>query len=147
LPYVPGNAVEGYCLTCKADTVQTVLEVDGLQIRRVRCEKCKEEGPLRVPRSKTREGLLAVARKRNTIAPPKRRTRKKAADPAQEFRKLIEGKDLATALVYSVSMDMEAGNVISHPRFGHGVVTAITGPQKAVVVFEDGPKNLLFGKK
>lgn len=134
-------------MVCKADTVQTVLEVDGLQVRLVRCEKCNTEGPFRVPRAKTREGLLAVARKRNTIPPPKKRTRRKAEDPAQIFRKLIEGKDIVQAPAYNIKMELEVGDVIKHPTFGVGVVTAITGPQKASIVFEDGPKNLMFGKK
>ena len=146
MPYVPGNAAEGFCENCKVDTVQTVLEVDGLQVRLVRCEKCGLEGPLKMARAKTRAGLLEVARKRNTIPPP-RRTRKKPADPAQIFRKMLEGKELVQAPDYNLKMELEEGQVIKHPKFGVGVVDVITGPMKANIIFEDGARILMFGKK
>ena len=144
LAYVPGNAVEGYCLTCKADTVQTVLEVEGLQIRQVRCEKCNAEEPFRVPRAKTKAGLREVAAKRKTKT---RRTRKKPEDPAQIFRKLLEGKDLSLAEKYNPKELLEIGQLIEHPQFGIGVVTAVIDAAKASIAFEDRPRVMVCNRK
>ena len=148
LPYVPGNAVEGYCSTCKADTVQTVLVVEGLQIRSVRCEKCGGEGPLRTSRAKTKAGLREVAAKRSVPPPaPKRKSRKERVDPAQIFRRLLEGKELSLAVTYDFRAGLELGQVIRHPTFGIGVVTTLGEDSKANVTFEDGVRTIVHNRK
>jgi hypothetical protein len=147
LPYVPGNAAEGYCLECKKDTLHTVLEVSGLQVRLVRCEKCKIEGPLKMPRHKTRAGLQAALEKKAKQTGTKiRRTRKPQVDPSSTFRQLLIGKDISTAKDYNIKMHMESGDIIRHKSFGIGVVTGIVNEQKASVTFEDGSRNMVFGR-
>lgn len=146
MPYVPGNAAEGYCLDCKKDTVQTVLEVDGLQVRLVRCEKCGVEGPLRMPRHKTKAGLRAALQKAATPGVKKRRPRKPKADPGQTFRQILQGKDITAAVDYSIRINLEEGDVVKHKSFGIGVVTAVMAPQKATVLFEEGPRTMVFGR-
>ena len=147
LPYVPGNAVEGYCLECKKDTVQTVIEVEGLQVRLVRCEKCGFEGPLKMPRHKTKAGLRAALIKKSVQSGgKKRRPRKPKDDPAQNFRQILEGKDLSTAKDYNIKINLVAGDVIKHKKFGVGVVSELPESNKALVIFEDGPKTLIFGR-
>ncbi len=147
MPYVPGNAVEGFCSTCKKDTLQTVLEVEGLQIRLVRCEKCKEEASFLMAREKTKAALREVAAKRRSTATPVRRKRRKPEDPGQTFRKLIEGKDLSAALDYNIRLELDIGQVIRHPTFGIGVVVAVNEPMKANITFEDGPRMMVCNKK
>jgi len=149
LPYVPGNAVEGYCTACKADTVQTVLVVEGLQVRSARCEKCGGEGPLRTSRAKTKAGLREVAAKRQSVNPPapKRRSRKERIDPAQVFRRLLEGKELSLAIPYDFRAELELGQVIRHPTFGLGVVTALGEDSKVNVTFETGVKTIVHNRK
>jgi len=148
VPYVPGNAVEGYCAACKADTVQTVLVVEGLQVRSVRCMKCNAEGPLRTSRAKTKAGLREVLAKRSVPPPPpKRKSRKDRVDPAQVFRRLIEGKELSLAVTYNIRLSLELGQVIRHPTFGLGVVTALGEDSKVNVTFEDGVKTIVHNRK
>ncbi|MBN2527921.1 MAG: hypothetical protein JXR76_16145 [Deltaproteobacteria bacterium] len=147
MPYVPGNAVEGYCLECKRDTVQTVLEVSGLQVRMVRCEKCGDEGPLRMPRHKTKAGLRAALQKKVVTGAPKRRTRKPKEDPGQTFRQLLQGKDISEAVDYNIRIQITEGDVIRHKSFGIGVVTTITATDKATVLFEEGPRTMIFGRE
>ncbi len=144
LPYVPGNAVEGYCLKCKTDTVHTVLQVEGLQVRLVRCEKCSLEEPFRPPRARTKAGLLEVAAKRKTTTT--RRPRKKQQDPAQIFRQLLEGKDLAEVQNYNIKIEITVGDLVRHKIFGIGVVTTMTEPAKATITFEDGPRVMVCNK-
>jgi hypothetical protein len=138
--------VEGYCTNCSRDTVQTVLKVEGLQIRSVRCEKCAGEGPFRMPRARTKAALMEVAAKRRSTEPP-RRTRRKREDPGQTFRKLLEGKDLASAIPYAATAIVDIGRVIKHPVFGLGVVTTMTEPSKATITFEDGVRVMACKRK
>jgi hypothetical protein len=148
LPYVPGNAIEGYCASCKADTVQTVLVVEGFQIRQVRCEKCGVEGPMKTSRAKTKAGLREVAAKRSVVPPPpKRRSRRDRVDPGQVFRRLLEGKELSLAVPYDLRASFELGQVIRHPTFGLGVVTALCEDSKVNVTFEDGVKTIVHNRK
>jgi hypothetical protein len=147
LPYVPGNAIEGYCATCKADTVQTVLVVEGFQIRSVRCEKCRTEGPMCRSRAKTKAALREIAAKRQPPSPPKRRTRKERVDPAQVFRRLLEGRELTMAQPYNIHTALELGQVIRHPTFGVGVVTTLCEDSKVNVTFEDGVKTIAHNRK
>jgi hypothetical protein len=151
VPYVSGNAIEGYCANCKADTVQTVLVVEGFQIRSVRCEKCGVEGPMQRSRAKTKAGLREVAAKRNSTIPPpphaKRRPRKDRTDPAQVFRRLLEGRELSLALPYDIRAALELGQVIRHPTFGIGVVTTLCEDSKVNVTFEEGVKTIAHNRK
>ncbi len=149
MPYVPGNAIEGYCANCKADTVQTVLVVEGFQIRSVRCEKCRTEGPMQRSRARTKAGLREVAAKRNSVVPPppKRRSRKDHVDPAQVFRRLLEGRELSLAEQYNIHAALELGQVIRHPTFGIGVVTTLCEDSKVNVTFEEGVKTIAHNRK
>ena len=145
MPYIPGNAAEGYCLECKQDTVQTVLEVEGMQVRLARCEKCGAEAPLVIPRHKTKAGLRA-ALKKDDSGTRKRRTRRSENDPGKAFRSAIEGKDISSARGYSIRIPLTEGDVVRHKRFGVGVVTHILESSKAVILFEDGPRTLIYGR-
>jgi len=146
LPYVPGNAVEGYCTKCKADTVHIITVVDGIQIRSVRCEKCGTEGRFRSPRDRTKAGLREVAARRKS-AKTRKRPRKRQESAAQVFRKLLEGKDLAQAKKYSIKAKLDVGDVVEHPKFGTGVVTSLSDATKATITFEDGPRVMACKKK
>jgi hypothetical protein len=151
VPYVPGNAIEGYCAGCKADTVQTVLVVEGFQIRSVRCEKCGVEGPMQRSRSKTKAGIREVLAKRQSVLPPpphpKRRSRKEQIDPAQVFRRLLEGRELSLAEPYNIHAALELGQVIRHPTFGIGIVTTLCEDSKVNVTFEQGVKTIAHNRK
>jgi hypothetical protein len=148
LPYIPGNAIQGYCLHCKGDTSQTVIEVDGLQVRVARCSKCKMEGDYRAPRARTKARLreVAAARKTRTAKTPPRKPRRKKEDPGQIFRNLVGSLSPTTAKAYSVKDNLAVGQLIEHPSFGLGVVTILTEAQKATVLFEDGPRVLICNR-
>jgi hypothetical protein len=148
LPYIPGNAIQGYCAHCKSDTSQTVIEVDGLQVRIARCNKCKLEGDYRSPRARTKARLREVAASRKTRAgsTPARKPRRKKEDPGQIFRTLVGSLSPSTAKAYSVRDTLAVGQLIEHPSFGLGVVTILTEAQKATVLFEDGPRVLICNR-
>jgi hypothetical protein len=146
LPYVVGNAIEGYCKTCRADTNQTIVELDGHQVRTSRCRECNTEMPFRSPRARTKAGLREVAAKRKSKATT-RRSRKKQEDPAEIFRQLLEGKDLSEARKYNAKKPLEEGQIIDHPKFGIGIVVSVTESTKANVAFEDRPRVMVCNRK
>ncbi len=147
MPYIPGSPIDAYCANCKADTKHVVLEVDGLQVREVRCEKCRTSGEFRAPRAGLRAGLKAAV-KRKSVPPPGRKTTRRRAEPPEEIhRRLLFGRDRNNAEPYSIKLKPAVNDMISHPTFGIGVVTAITDPQKVRVLFEDGERMLVCNRE
>jgi len=124
--------------------VHTVLEVEGMQVTSVRCRHCGAEGPMRMPRDRAKAALRRMASRGEKPAPRRRKSRSRpSANPAREFRRLIEGRDLSEAKPYDVGLDLVVGGLIEHPRFGLGVVTEMLGADKVNVTFEDGPRRLI----
>jgi hypothetical protein len=147
LPYIPGSPIEAYCLSCQKDENHVVLEADGMQVRLVRCEKCGEEGVLRAPRAKTKAALLEFAQKKKKKAvPQKRKTRRKNVSPEEVFRELAQSFDLNQPLTYSIKAVVEPGDVVEHPTFGIGIVTSLSGPDKAKICFESGERTMICNR-
>ncbi|MCP4397220.1 MAG: ATP-dependent DNA helicase [bacterium] len=55
----------------------------------------------------------------------------------------LDGKELSEAQAYSMSEVFGEGEVISHPSFGYGVVTALQAENKIEVLFKTGSKILV----
>jgi hypothetical protein len=146
LPYVVGNAIEGYCKKCRGDTNQTIVEIEGNQVRTSRCADCNSEMPFRSPRARTKAGLREVAAKRKSTATT-RRSKKKQESPEEIYRQLLEGKDLSEAVKYNAKKPLDEGQIIKHPKFGIGIVTSVTEPTKASVAFEDRPRVMVCNRK
>ncbi|MDJ0761539.1 MAG: hypothetical protein QNJ97_01005 [Myxococcota bacterium] len=138
-------------MACKRDSNHVVLEAVGLQIRSVRCERCGAEDAYRAPRAKTKAALLefAAQKKRTSSAPkPASRSRKASArTPRTIFAELTDGMDFDTALPYSAKNALNEGDLIRHPIFGIGIVTARTDFQKAKVVFETSERVMVCNRQ
>ena len=66
--------------------------------------------------------------------------------PEEVFQKLVEGRDLSAAEPYSIKTPFQVSDLIDHPKFGVGVVTAIADVQKVKVVFEDGERVMVCNR-
>lgn len=139
MPYIPGSPIKARCLTCNADTEHVVLEAIGMQIRQVRCQKCRTEGAFHAPRIKPKP---EPEKEKKT-----RKTTRRAATPEAQLRKLLEGRDLSAATTYSVNLVLKPGHIIDHPSFGIGVVTEIVGPTKAKIFFEAGERVMICNRE
>ncbi len=147
MPYIPGSPIDAYCANCKTDTHHVVLEVEGVQIREVRCESCGTTGEFRVARARTRAGVREALKRKSMPPPPRKRTsRKKAATPEEILEKLLVGKDLSQAAPYSIKLPLQVSDLVEHPKFGIGIVTAIVDVQKVRVAFEDGERILICNR-
>ncbi|MGZ3430136.1 MAG: hypothetical protein ACXVCV_25970, partial [Polyangia bacterium] len=65
------------------------------------------------------------------------------ATPAVDFETLLAGRD-AEARAYSPSETYALNDVVRHPSFDIGVVTATPAPQKLEITFRDGTKKILL---
>jgi len=146
VPYIPGSPIDAFCANCKSDTKHVVLEVDGLQVREVRCEKCRTNGEFRAPRAGLRAGLKAAV-KRKSMPPSGRKTTRKRAEPPEEMhRRMLMGRDISAAEPYSIKLKPAVNDLVSHPTFGVGIVVAFSDIQKIRVFFEDGERILVCNK-
>jgi hypothetical protein len=147
VPYIPGSQIYAYCGSCKSDTKHVVLEVEGVQIREVRCKVCSARGEFRATRAKTKAGLQEAIKRKSMPPPPRRRApRKKAETPEEIFNKLVSGRDLSMAEPYSIELPLKVSDIIDHPKFGVGIVIAIADAQKVRVVFEDGERIMVCNR-
>ena len=62
------------------------------------------------------------------------------------WQKLAPVIDDANPITYSPRATINIGDVITHPRFGVGVVVNLESPQKAAVLFEDDLRRLVCNK-
>ncbi|MDB4969699.1 MAG: hypothetical protein JWN44_5388 [Myxococcales bacterium] len=67
-----------------------------------------------------------------------------ATTPAADFETVLAGRTEARA--YSPNETFALGEVVRHPSFDVGVVTAAPAPQKIEVTFRDGKKILLHDR-
>jgi hypothetical protein len=65
-------------------------------------------------------------------------------EPALVWDEQVAGKPDDQFVPYAISRVFERMNLIQHPSFGKGVVTAVEG-KRIVVLFQDGTKKLGHG--
>lgn len=53
---------------------------------------------------------------------------------------------LSQAEKYNIKAEYVIGQVLKHPKFGVGVVTAVTEPTKISVTFEDGARVMVCNR-
>lgn len=146
LPYIQGSPINAYCSTCKADKEHTVLDVAGVQVREVRCVACGQVGSFRAPRARTRAALLEIATRRRDPPPPRSGRKKQGNTPRDILRRLVGGRDPDQAILYRAGASLVVGDLVTHPTFGLGVVTAITDKEKARIAFDTGERVMVCNK-
>jgi len=145
--YSAGDEVDAKCSKCKIDGVgdvvaHTIIAMKADKIARVKCNTCTAEHAYRAPPSASE----ATAAKRRA----ERKTTKTAPitpkTTPSEFDAITADKDLATAVKYSIKMELKINDIVEHPKFGVGVVTEIREHQKAHVAFQDGGRVLVYAR-
>jgi hypothetical protein len=68
----------------------------------------------------------------------------KPVEPVKTWAEQLDGKGDDSFVGYSFSSRFEKGALLSHPKFGKGVVVGVE-PQRIEVLFEDGVKKLGHG--
>lgn len=123
-----GDPIEGRCTKCRKNTDHVIVTLAEDGPGKVQCTVCSREHKYRPPTAARKSAA------RRTIDP-------KEAE-RQEWQALQPTMDSAKATAYSMDAAYKVNALISHPKFGLGVVQRVVGPQKMEVLFEDGLKMM-----
>ena len=135
-----GGEVDGFCTRCEMTLAHTIIAmVDGRPVK-VECNTCHGVHRFRgdVPSSATARKSAAAP------APGVRRTRERPSTIS--FDEVLRGKNLAMAQRYSSKATYQLDQVIEHPTFGLGWVSAVRDASKVEVTFRTDVKVLVHGK-
>ncbi len=125
-----GGEVDSFCTKCKLHLAHTVLAMVGIKIVRVRCNTCGADHAFRSTPSRTRAPSQARGSHERVVI---------------SFEQLLAGKDVAHAAKYSPKAAYGLDQVIDHPTFGLGIVSAVR-EDKVDVVFKAEQKTLVHGR-
>jgi hypothetical protein len=65
----------------------------------------------------------------------------KPKEPEKTWAEHLEGKGDDAFLVYAMTSRYSKGQLLTHPKFGKGVIVGVEGT-RIEVLFEEGPKKL-----
>ena len=134
-----GGELDAWCTTCRLMKWHTIVALVDGKPAKVECQGCgkqhqyraqppgagdKGEKPPRAPRARAAKSAAA-------------------ATPPVEFEALLAGRD-GDARPYSPNDTYALNDVVRHPTFDLGVVTATPAPQKIEVTFRGGGKKILL---
>ncbi len=131
-----GGEVDAYCTRCKLTLAHIILAIVGTKIARVRCNTCNGDHAYRGAPGTT---------DRPAPAPRRSSGLSKAEKIIISFEEQLAGKDVANAPRYSPKDTYSVDQVIQHPTFGVGLVTAVRG-DKVDLTFRTDTKTLVHGR-
>jgi hypothetical protein len=131
-----GGEVDSFCSKCELVLAHTVIAMVGSRPVKVKCNTCQGEHRYRPAPGAPVEGASVAARK--------------AARPAREKKVEISFEELLAArkkpaVPYSVKRTFAVDDVLDHPTFGRGFVTAVR-TDKVEVTFRGDVKVLIHGR-
>ena len=133
-----GHEVDSQCLKCKGVTNHIIIAVAEGEIAKVECKVCGAKHKFRPPQPEKKKAVKKKTAEKK--APKKTKTQLKAE---AHFEEVMKGQDPATAKPYSMTGLFRQNELIDHPTFGLGVITAVTLPNKIKVIFKTGSKLLI----
>jgi hypothetical protein len=133
-----GGEVDAYCTKCELALAHTVHAVVGGQPVKVECNTCHGVHRYRLP-----PGAKPVKTVGDRPAAARSMVEKKTT---VSFDDLLRKRDLASAARYSPKTTYKVDQVIEHPTFGLGFVSAVRDAQKIEVTFRGDVKVLVHGR-
>lgn len=133
-----GGEVDAFCTKCQLTLAHTILAMVGTKIARVRCNTCGGDHAMRgQPGSTSRSSTprSSTARTRAT----------KEEKVVISFEQRLGERDAASARTYSPKERFALDEVIRHPTFGLGIVTAVR-VDKIDIDFKAAQKTLIHGR-
>jgi hypothetical protein len=133
-----GGEVDAFCGKCELTLAHTVHAMLGRHPVKVECNTCHAVHRYRAPQGASRDDAGGSV------------AQKKAARPAREKKVVVTFEELLAKrqrppVPYSARRTMEVDDVIDHPTFGRGFVTAVRG-DKAEITFRTDVKVLVHGR-
>ncbi|MBZ4329585.1 MULTISPECIES: hypothetical protein [unclassified Corallococcus] len=139
-----GGEVDAQCTRCKMNLAHTILAMVGPKIVRVRCNTCGGDHAFRGA-----AGVTDRPTKASTTRAPRAASSSGGSTRAEKvvisFDEQLAGKDIASAPKYSPKDTYKVDQVLHHPTFGVGLVTAVRG-DKVDLTFRTDTKTLVHGR-
>ena len=129
--YSVGEDIEAWCTKCKLELGHTIVAMLNNLPKKVKCNTCKGQHNYR---------LKPAERKTSSGTPRKRKTKVNAYD---KYLTILAEGDFSNARKYSINGNFDKESMISHSKFGIGVITSVVGHNKIEVLFKDGIKLLI----
>jgi len=141
-----GGEVDAFCTRCRLTLAHTILAMVGTKIARVRCNTCNGDHAYRSAPGTTDKPTPSA---RSSASSSSSASRPRASRSSEEkviisFEEQLAGKDIANAPRYSPKDTYKVDQVIHHPTFGLGLVTAVRG-NKVDITFKSETKTLVHG--
>jgi ribosomal protein L37E len=131
-----GGEIDVPCRRCGEVTTHTILALVGGEPARVMCQRCKSQHAFHREAGAQKKPARPRAEKTSLTGRPAGGT----------FAEVSRGKDLSRAIPYDPHRTFAAGEVVRHPVFGVGVVSALREGGKMLVVFPDQIRMLIHGR-
>ena len=132
-----GGEVDSFCTKCQMTLAHTIHAIVSGRPVKVECNTCHSI-------HRFRGDAPAAAAPAKAKLPGAKPVREKAA--IISFDEVLRGKNLAMAQPYSTKTTYQVDQVIEHPIFGLGWVSAIRDATKIEVTFRTDVKVLVQGK-
>jgi len=129
-----GGEVDAFCTKCELALAHTVHALMGGRPVKVECNTCHG-----VHRYRDGGGTTP-----HPLAGAERRTRARAE--VVPFDALLASKQVAGGRTYSAKATYTPDEVVDHPSFGRGFVSAVRDGGKIDVTFRSGVKVLVHGR-
>lgn len=139
-----GTEIEAFCKKCKEDTGHIITSIKNDQVTRVMCNSCHSTHKY------IAAGMEIEAKSRKKVRPKSTKDPKKVKAPRAKrlskldlWNKVVGESDANTAISYAITNNYEVNNLISHGKFGLGIVQKVHSSRKIQVLFEEGEKLLV----
>jgi hypothetical protein len=132
-----GGEVDALCTKCELVLAHTVIAMVGPNPVKVECNTCR--GVHRFRGTAAPGERSSVVRARTTRAP-------RASKSVVSFDALLAARKVETAVPYSPKRAYGLDEVIDHPLFGRGFVSAVRDAAKIEVTFRSDVKVLVHGR-
>ncbi len=124
-----GGEVDAFCSRCQLSLAHTVHAVVGGKPVKVECNTCHA----------VHRGAAGSSRDRA------KRPSRAGVEPAR-FDSLLASKRVRDAAPYSPKRTYTEGDVVDHPVFGQGFVSAVRDHAKVEITFRTGARLLVHGR-
>jgi hypothetical protein len=138
-----GGEVDAFCTRCRLTLAHTILAMVGTKIARVRCNTCNGDHAYRSAPGTTDKP--SASSRASSSSTPKASRATAEEKMVISFEEQLAGKDLANAPRYSAKDTYKVDQVLQHPTFGLGLVTAVRG-DKVDITFKSETKTLVHGR-
>lgn len=144
-----GSEIDAWCTSCRLTLNHRVVAMVAGLPKRVLCLTCNKQHNFRRPKGEgasepsvasSKTGSSASKAKKGAAIAPK------SPSPAREWQTNVADRDSADFVPYSIHTTFEAGQLVSHPKFGSGYVKETLASQKLCILFKDGPRTLVHGR-